>query len=198
MMNGCISLTDKELLQLLQQDNALAFQELYNRYWDKLFYLSHKRLKSAMAAEEIVQDVFLTLWRKRRELRIDDPSPYLGAMTRYAVYRYLAREKRRAENEEALGKQSDPLTGGELLVDNKQLLEMVKKLTSELPEKCRLIFIYNKIDDQTLPEVAQKLNISLKTAEAHLTKALRLIRTKMGNHTLFLFIGGLLNIFFSP
>jgi RNA polymerase sigma-70 factor (ECF subfamily) len=188
MMNGCTTLSDKELLQLLRRDNALAFQELYNRYWDKLFYLSHKRLKSAMAAEEIVQDVFLTLWRKRRELQIEDLPPYLGAMTRYAVYRYIAREKGRREKEEALGRQSNTLMGGELLIDNKQLLEMVKKWTNELPEKCRLIFIYNKIDDQTLPEVAQKLNISLKTAEAHLTKALRLIRTKMGKQTLFFFI----------
>ena len=77
---------------------------------------------------------------------------------------------------------------GELLIDDKQLLEMVKRLTNELPEKCRLVFIYNKIEDQALPEVAEKLNISLKTAEAHLTKALRLIRSKIGDHAFLFFI----------
>jgi RNA polymerase sigma factor (sigma-70 family) len=189
MMNGCTSLSDQELLQLLQQDNALAFEELFNRYWNKLFFISHKQLKSAMAAEEIVQDVFLTLWRKRRDLQIKDLSPYLGAMTRYAVYHYLAAEKRRVENEEVAGRQTQDLIPGELLIDDKQLLELVKRLTNELPEKCRMVFIYNKIDDQTLPEVAQKLNISLKTAEAHLTKALRLMRSKMSHFLLMLFIG---------
>jgi RNA polymerase sigma-70 factor (ECF subfamily) len=57
---------------------------------------------------------------------------------------------------------------------------MVKKLSNKLPEKCRLVFVYNKIEDESLPEVARKLNISLKTAEAHLTKALRIIRMSLG------------------
>jgi RNA polymerase sigma-70 factor (family 1) len=188
MMNGHTSLSEQELLRLLQQNDDLAFQELYNRYWSKLFYVSHKRLKSAMAAEEIVQDVFFTLWRKRNTLQIGNLSHYLGAMTRYAVYRYLAAEKRRAENEGEAGKESPALVPGELLIDNKHLLEMVKQLANELPEKCRMVFIYNKIDDQTLPEVAKRLNISLKTAEAHLTKALRVIRRRVRDHSLLMFI----------
>jgi RNA polymerase sigma-70 factor (ECF subfamily) len=63
---------------------------------------------------------------------------------------------------------------------------MVKGLTSKLPEKCRLVFIYNKIDDQSLPEVARRLNISVKTVEAHLTKALRLIRMNMDKQLFWL------------
>ena len=98
-MNDCISLNDSELLRLLQQDNASAFQELYNRYWNKLYYLAHKRLKSAMAAEEIIQNVFFTLWHKRKTLRIRHLPSYLAAVTRYAVYRYLIAEKRRMEKE---------------------------------------------------------------------------------------------------
>jgi RNA polymerase sigma factor (sigma-70 family) len=187
-MNDCKSLDDSELLRLLKQDSASAFQELYDRYWHKLYFLAHKRLKSATAAEEIVQNVFITLWHKRKKLVIKDLSPYLAAVTRYAVYRHLVGEKRRAEKEDAAGKQSLRSVPGELLIDDKLLLEMVKRLTNELPEKCRLVFIYNKIEDQALPEVAEKLNISLKTAEAHLTKALRLIRKKIGDHAFLFFV----------
>jgi RNA polymerase sigma-70 factor (family 1) len=187
-MNDCLSLSDPELLRLVQQDNAAAFQELYNRYWNKLYYLAHKRLKSAAAAEEIVQTVFFTLWHKRKRLKIEYLPSYLAAITRHAVYRYLVTEKRRMEKEEVAGRQSLRLVSGELLIDDKQLLEMVKRSANELPEKCRLVFIYNKIEDQALPEVAAKLNISLKTAEAHLTKALRLIRKKIGDHAFLLFI----------
>lgn len=186
-MNGCTSLNDSDLLQLLQQGDASAFQELYNRYWNKLYFLAHKRLKSAMAAEEIVQNVFLTLWNRRKTLKIADLPPYLATATRYAVYHYLAAEKKREENEEAAGKRSLKVVPGEMLIDDKQLLEQVKRLANDLPEKCRLVFIYNKIDDQALPEVAQTLNISVKTAEAHLTKALRLIRSRIKDHALFLF-----------
>jgi len=186
-MNDCASLDDLDLLQLLQQSDPAAFQELYNRYWRKLYFLAHKRLKSATAAEEIVQNVFLTLWRKRKTLQIEDPAPYLAAVTRYAVYHYVAAEKKRAEKEEAAGKRGAGFVPGEMLMDDKQLLEMVKQQANELPEKCRLVFIYNKLEDQTLPEVAQRLNISVKTAEAHLTKALRLIRSKLKDHALFIF-----------
>jgi RNA polymerase sigma-70 factor (ECF subfamily) len=186
-MNGCTSLNDSELLQLLQQGDASAFEELYNRYWNKLYFLAHKRLKSAMAAEEIVQNVFLTLWNRRKTLRIADLPPYLGTATRYAVYHYLAAEKKRVKNEDAAGKQSLKIVPGEMLIDDKHLLEQVKRLANELPEKCRLVFVYNKLDDQALPEVAQTLNISVKTAEAHLTKALRMIRSRIRDHALFIF-----------
>jgi|SRR5882757_7345515 len=175
-MIDCTSLADQELLQLMRQDNALAFQELYLRYWDRLFYLSHKRLKSATAAEEIVQDAFLILWQKRKDLAIESLPQYLSAMTRYAVYRYLANEKRSTEQKSLFGRQSKGISLEELAVDTKLILEMVKKVSNKLPEKCRLVFVYNKIEDESLPDVARRLNISLKTAEAHLTKALRIIR----------------------
>lgn len=141
-----------------------------------------------MAAEEIVQNVFLTLWRKRKTLAIEDLAPYLAAVTRYAVYHYLADEKRRVTNEAVAVNRRLTVVPGELLIDEKQLLDIVKQQANELPEKCRLVFIYNKLEDQTLPEVAQRLNISVKTAEAHLTKALRLIRARLKDNAFFMFI----------
>ncbi|HTI92626.1 MAG TPA: sigma-70 family RNA polymerase sigma factor [Puia sp.] len=172
---------------MLKQDHAQAFQELYDRYWQKLYYLAHKRLKSATAAEEIVQNVFLTIWRKRKTLNIDQPAPYMAAVTRYAVYHFLAAEKQRAENEEAAGSRQLEVVALEMLIDDKQLLEIVRHEADQLPEKCRLVFIYNKLEDQALPEVAKRLDISVKTAEAHLTKALRLIRRRLKDHAFFIF-----------
>ena len=69
----------------------------------------------------------------------------------------------------------------EINIDNKILLEIILKLSDKLPEKCRLVFQYNKLQDQSLADVAELLNISQKTAEGHLTKALRIIRSNFSD-----------------
>jgi RNA polymerase sigma-70 factor (ECF subfamily) len=179
MMRTIGLLGDNELTDLLKNGNESAFTEIYNRYWDKLYFIACKLLKDTDDAEEIVQEVFFTLWKKRESLNIQALAKYLAAMTRYAVYRYLAKEKQLKENENALGMLK--VAGiTEIDIDNKILLEIIHKLSNKLPEKCRLVFQYNKLRDISLPEVAEQLNMSQKTAEGHLTKALRTIRADFG------------------
>jgi RNA polymerase sigma-70 factor (ECF subfamily) len=181
-VNADHSKQDEELICLLKTGNESAFTEIYNRYWDKLYYIAHKLLKDTEASEEIVQEVFLVLWKKRQNLNILSLTQYLSAMTRYAVYRHIAKEKKysKQENSENLLQTE---AADEIDLDNKILLEIITKLSNKLPEKCRLVFQYNKIQDQSLQEVAQQLNITQKTAEAHLTKALRVIRANFGDVT---------------
>ncbi len=173
-------LNDNELTLLLAQGNGLAFTEIYNRYWDRLYFVALRLLKDTNAAEEIVQDVFFTLWKKRADLTIHSLTQYLAAMTRYAVYRHLAKDKQSKLQEHAIGIQNAG-TVAEINIDNKLLLEFILELSAKLPEKCRLVFQYNKLHDRPLAEVAERLNISQKTAEGHLTKALRMIRANFGD-----------------
>lgn len=186
-MNAFYSKQDEELICLLNTGDERAFTEIYNRYWDKLYYVAHKLLKDTDAAEEIVQETFLVLWKKRDSIHIQSLNHYLAAMTRYAVYRHLAKEKKFSkQNNSDLILNTEPAT--EIDVDNRILLKIINKLSDKLPEKCRLVFQYNKIQDQSLQEVADQLNISQKTAEAHLTKALRVIRANFGDVTQFGFL----------
>lgn len=184
-MNANHLTPDDGLILLLRQGDELAFTEIYNQYWDKLYYIAHKLLKDPDAAEGIVQDVFLVLWKKREALNIQSIQSYLAAMTRYAVFRYLSREKRSRQQENRVGLLTANATS-EIEIDHKILLEMITELSNKLPEKCRLVFQYNKLQDQSLAEVAAQLNISQKTAEAHLTKALRIIRSNVGDVLNFL------------
>ena len=174
---------DKEhidkLLLLLKKGDEKAFSSIYNYYWDKLYYVAYQKLQDRDAAEEIVQDVFLILWKKREELSIDSLSNYLAAMVRYSVYRYLAREKAMRAREIGYDKQYDKIASLEDELSNKLILNKVLELSNQLPLKCRLVFQHNKLEDRSLQDVAKQLNISQKTAEAHLTKALKLIRFSM-------------------
>lgn len=172
-MNDFDQINDENILLLLKRGNEMAFTEIYNRYWDKLYYIAHKLLKNTEAAEEIVQEVFLMLWQKREKLNIQCIQSYLAAMTRYAVFHYIANEKR--YREKSIGLSHDSAVA-EFNLDDKILLDIIEKLSNKLPEKCRLVFQYNKLQDKSMADVAAQLNITQKTAEAHLTKALRVIR----------------------
>ena len=174
------ALDDNELFAYVRKDDELAYTELYNRYWQKLYFLSHKYLKSDADAREIVQEIFIIIWAERKSLSIASFPAYVAAMTRYAVYASVTRKKREVEKL-IVGPGSQALsTVLSDLLENKMMLEKISKLSSRLPEKCRLVFIKNKLLDQPLAQVAEDLHISPKTAEAHLTKALKIIRGKLG------------------
>jgi RNA polymerase sigma factor (sigma-70 family) len=180
---------DNDLFALVKQDNELAYTELYNRYWQKLYFIAHKHLRSDPDAREIVQEVFCTIWAKRKSLVIEFFPAYVAAMARYAVYVTLARKKRQAEkiNEDTISNQTLPAALADFF-ENKWMLERISHLSAELPEKCRLVFIKNKLLDQSLAQVAADLHISPGTAELHLTKALKIIRGKLGDAASFLLL----------
>lgn len=170
---------DKALCLLLKQGDRNAFTEIYNRYWDKLYYLAYSHLSTESVCEEVVQDVFYTLWKKKDSLNIESLHFYLSAMTRHAVYKKLAKEKKKITAETNATFAQAQFLNEESNLDNKDLLDIVQRLASELPEKCRLVFIHNKLLDKSINEVAAFLNISTKTAEAHLTKALKIVRERL-------------------
>jgi RNA polymerase sigma-70 factor (ECF subfamily) len=140
----------------------------------------------ANAAEEIVQDVFLALWKKRADLTIQSLPVYLAAMTRYTVYRTLARQNKYSQVSISEA-EATPASDTDIM-DNKLLLEIIEKLSARLPEKCRMVFVRNKLLDQPLDQVAEDMNISIKTAEAHLTKSLKIIRKNLGDSLSVLFL----------
>jgi len=181
------ALSDSELAAMLKDGEEGVYKEIYNRYWDKLYYIAHRILKSQEATEEVVQDVFVLLWKKRLTLEIQSLPVYLAAMVRYEVYRYIARDKKDKVKERAYQTTLVDYMSIDGDLENKLLLEIIESLSNQLPEKCRLVFQYVKLQDRALADVAEELNISQKTAEAHLTKALKTIRGNMGNtmHLLF-------------
>jgi RNA polymerase sigma-70 factor (ECF subfamily) len=180
-------LSDNELANLIKQDDPVAFNELYERYWDKLFYVAYKRLKIKEVAEEVVQETFMAIWERRHEQSIADMPAYLSAVARYMVFHHIAKQQRARRH---IGRIQVPVIEDNLeeRVDNKILLQIIHSSTKELPEKCRLVFQYNKQQHYSIQETAEKLGISTKTAEGHLTKALKFLRAKLVVNSLFIII----------
>lgn len=167
---------DDLLLLHLKQGGEAGFSRIYQQFWDKVYYIAFQKLRDREAAEEVVQDVFLSLWKKRSQLEIENLSNYLAAMARHSVYRYMANKQGRENHEAVYHERQNKFLYIDEAIENKIILDKILELSNRLPEKCRLVFQYSKLEDKSIQEIAKQLNISQKTAEAHLTKALKSIR----------------------
>ena len=154
-----------------------AFTEIYNRYWDKLLVYAATKLHSTMLAEEVVQEIFLDLWRRRSSLNITGSlEAYLSVAVKYQVINIHARLKRERE---FLQTRSEQTVQAEWWLDEKEIAKNYQLLVSKLPEKCRITYRLSREEGLTLKEIAQQMAVSQKAVEANLTRSLKLLRFAM-------------------
>ncbi|MEO9211053.1 MAG: sigma-70 family RNA polymerase sigma factor [Ginsengibacter sp.] len=164
------------LLELLSKDDELAFTELYSRYWKKLFAVAYNRLKEIQSAEDVVHDVFASLWANRRKSKMVLLENYLATATKYMVFAKIKKilKERNYSNDSHQTPLIDlPI---ETSLHYKRILEIIKIEVEKLPEKCKVIFKFSRNDGMSVKMIAQKLDISPKTVENQLNKALRQLK----------------------
>lgn len=163
--------SDEELVQLLQNNNEQAFNQIYQRYWRKLYAMAYHRLRSKQASEDVVQEVLAGVWQRRNTTAIQNLEAYLATATRFAVFRQLSREATLSSTDTT---HNEPVTQG--TPDERLLLQQLQKEINRLPEKCRLVFQYSRDLGMTNREIADELDISQKAVEKHITKAIKSLR----------------------
>src|SRR5580698_1143149 len=92
-MSGYREYTDRELVGLMGSDDQHAFTELYNRHWKSLFYTADAILRQKETSSDIVQEVFASLWQRRRVVVIEFPKTYLHQAVRFQVFKAINAEK---------------------------------------------------------------------------------------------------------
>ncbi|MBV7529450.1 RNA polymerase sigma-70 factor [Chitinophaga sp. sic0106] len=186
MLTDCY--TDHELLGLLQTSDHRAFNEIYRRYWDKLYYLAAKKLQELEEAESIVQDVFVDLWHRREQLRIhENLEGYLVVAVKYRIINYLARQDRfRSYQQYISTRQNINDSTTEDWISFEDLREWLFKMVAQLPEKCRMAYQLRE-EGFTQKEIAQQMQISEKTVETHISRALKAIRASISQRLSSLF-----------
>jgi RNA polymerase sigma-70 factor (family 1) len=177
-MTNYATLEDQHLLLALQQGDEKAFNEIYQRYWEKLVAIGYYHTRNKEMAEEVVGDVLMGLWNKKQDLEIRSLSAYLGTAVKYAVFKVLVRHQRR---QDILQKQAGPDTddGTEKKLDARFLREFLEGVVETLPEKTRLVFRYSREEQLSVSEIAGKMELSPKSVEYHITKALKTLREYM-------------------
>jgi RNA polymerase sigma-70 factor (ECF subfamily) len=170
-------LSDSELIEALRKGEQAAFDELYRRHWRKVYALAYQKLRKRELAEELVQDLFVSLWMRRESLQINGAlDAYLGMATRYLVIKFFQKERSRQEyaQQAALQPLSANPTEDSIFFDDLQ--QIIEQEINKLPEKCRHVFQLSRQSNLSQKEISLRLDISEKTVENHMTRALRLLR----------------------
>lgn len=181
--------SDKQLVSLLQNDDERAFREIYDRYWKKLLFKASQKIGEVSLAEEAIQDIFLSLWTRRHDLVLQgELGAYLAAATTYSVIK--CRQKRKRERQLHLAsKQFVPHSENttENMLAFEALQHRILQLVAALPEQTRLIYKLHKEEGCSYKEIATSLDISPKTVDYHLSKAIKTLRAALSLLVVFLF-----------
>ena len=182
-MKNFEKLSDERLSLLLFNGDNGAFEEIFNRYWSKLYAAAYKRVKHREAAEEIVQDLFTLLWSKRKSVQIHTSlAAYLYTSVRYMVFNHIQKEAVRENYKDSFQAANifyDNSTEETVLLND--LNRNIEKEVNHLPPKCRSVFELSRKENKTNQEIAEVLDISEKTVEGHLTKAIKLLKLSLSD-----------------
>lgn len=168
----------------IRNDDIAAFEILFRKYYADLVNYSFSILKDFDASEEIVQDFFYNYWKNRKEINIKvSIKSYLYRSIRNNSLKYLdslAVRRKYADRVMASSKDYTDFENNEL--EFAQLNELIEEALKELPERSGRIFRMSRFEGMKNEEIAKELSVSVKTVEANMGKALKLLRKRLGNY----------------
>jgi len=173
-----IKYTDCHIKAQLSTQPEQAFEALFRKYFPYLCSTIYQVLPQAAIAEDLTQDLFLDLWKRRKKIAIS------GSLKAYlrkaAIHKALNQQralKRRQDRQQIWLQRAGSSTTKPLEIN--ELLGYIQQAIDQLPERCRLVFILSRHEDLSYREIAQLLNISEKTVDHQMRKALQFLRQKL-------------------
>ncbi len=169
-------LSDPELALALRASDHAAFKTLYYRYFEALFRFLYRHTRAEHVAQDLVQEVFTRVWQNRAKL---DPEQSVKAYL-YRIGYNLAVDhlRKRAHRPEPLEAEMTraPSYSHEVQFD---LRDKMQAAIANLPEPLRVVFTMSRFEEATYAEIAETLQISIKTVESRMSKALKELREKL-------------------
>jgi RNA polymerase sigma-70 factor (ECF subfamily) len=171
---------EADCVNKIRRGNPAAFEELFNLYCQQLINFSRNYVKDKQIAENVVQDVFVSVWQNRTNL---DPSKMVKSYLFTAVknnslkhLRHLNIESKGIEDNIAyIGDDERP----DKKLDEREMELKIHQAIDELPEKCMEIFKMNRFENLKYAEIAGILDISIKTVETQMGRALKKLRGRL-------------------
>jgi RNA polymerase sigma-70 factor (ECF subfamily) len=170
-------------------DREIVFEKAFKEHFRALHAYAFTIIRDEEQAEEIVQNMFFKLWEKKEQIdEISSIKAYLYRATHNESLNYLKHTKVRAAYETYI--KSSNSEGGDAVdtLSTKELQQKIDKALNELPEQCRTIFQMSRFEELKYREIAEQLNLSVKTVENQMGKALKVLREKLADCLPILFI----------
>jgi RNA polymerase sigma factor (sigma-70 family) len=170
--------SDAQLIQELRDDNHRAFQEIYDRYADKLIAAALKKTGNEEEAMDMVQELFLSVWKNRYTIQLNGMlEAYLNVSINYMIFRWYKKQKVQpqslADIPERL-EQYEDTTADKLVLS--ELNFLISREIAGMPEKMRQVYLYSRELDMTGPQIAAQLGVSHQTVRNQISNALRRLK----------------------
>ncbi|OWK71790.1 RNA polymerase sigma factor [Pedobacter sp. AJM] len=179
------------LIASLKNDDPFAMEQIFHIHWEKVFDLAFKKLGDETLAQDITQEIFISLWEKRKKLDLTGHlSGYLcGAVKNRVIDYYRSSSIKDIHQVEYanLMNQRREIAPDEHLIrqDTAKEVEAVLQL---LPERMRLVISMSREQDKTVKEIAAELNISVQTVKNQITTAMKILRENLSYLLLIAFL----------
>ena len=180
---------DESLLIGLREGDLAAFNILYHKYWSVLLDESYKRLEDLASCEEIVQDIFIDLWKHCSNREIHNVEAYLFTCMKYKVFETYKKNRRRTvliEENPSYYQRQDGTEGD--LYDEKDLKSLIEQWVANLPQKRKEIFKMRYLDGLTTKEISDLTETSQNTVQNHLGVSIHKLKKLVIQHFLTLLL----------
>lgn len=178
-----MELSELRLIELVAEGSETAFERFYKTYFESLHAYAFVMLQDDIMAEEIVQQMFYKIWEKRAQLKVHTSAKaFLYKSVYFECLNYLKHEKYKTAHQNHVLYAGQPNSeSAAMRIELGELEARLQNAMNELPEQCRAIFYMSRFDELKYKEIALQLGLSIKTVEAQMSKALRVLRKKLAD-----------------
>ena len=172
------------LLNFIREGDKLAFKHLFETYFTSLCRFMHVYINDKRIVEELALDIFMYIWENKKTFQIHlSLKAYLFQAARNKCLNELRKKKLTVSLDEI---NTDSIDSDIMSLERDELYTLIQDAVCALPEKCREVFQLSRDENLTNKEIAEKLNLSVKTVEAQITKALKRIKAFLGDAYFYL------------
>lgn len=170
----------QELIKSIKQSDTAAFKQFFDYISKPLCHFIFLKTHDAVVAEDLVQETFIKIWESRHRLNEGlSLKAYAYKIANNLTLNYLRHVKVESNFRQHL--EFEPVSGDspDVLLENNEFQSQFLKAVDQLPQQTRMVFLMSRTEDLSYKEIAEILDISIKTVESHIGKALRLLRDQL-------------------